>query len=171
MIKRFTVVLELLHLAKHPVGKTFLQKAIYVLQDWLNLDLDYDYRLYLYGPYSEDLSDDIEALSETGLIDIVYGTSGYGCNIAISEKGNKFLAKHLATCMVDEGKLYKAIDLVGVSDVRNMELVSTILYIAKTTKDEAKIVELMEAIKPQFEGEEIIKKVGDLQKEKFLMSS
>jgi len=168
MAKRFSVILELIRLAKTKVGKTFLQKAIYILQDWLNLDLGYDYKLYLYGPYSEDLSDDIDMLSDLGLIDIGSDATGYGYNIAVNDKGAKFLTKNLGTYMVDEGKLDKVISSLGTSDVKNMELLSTILYLAKTTTDKDQTIRLMQKIKPQFSSEEIDRKMEELQRQGIL---
>lgn len=168
MAKRFSVILELIRLAKTKVGKTFLQKAIYILQDWLNLDLGYDHKLYLYGPYSEDLSDDIDMLSDLGLINIGSDATGYGYNIAVSDKGAKFLTKNLGTYMVDEGKLDKVISLLGTSDVKSMELLSTILYLARTTTDKDQTIRLMHEIKPQFSPEEIDREMEELQRQGIL---
>lgn len=169
MVKRFSVILELLRLAKNKVGKTFLQKAIYILQDWLNLELEYDYKLYLYGPYSEDLSDDMDALGDLGLIDIDYNPTGYGYNIAVNENGANFLSEHLSAYMIDEGKLGKVISLLGMSDVKNMELLSTLLYLAKKTGDKEQTLHLMQALKPQFNSDEIGHKIEELQRQEILV--
>lgn len=169
MVKRFTVILELLRLAKTTVGKTFLQKAIYILQEWLNLDLGYHYRLYLYGPYSEDLSEDIDILSDQGLIDIDHNATGYGFNIAVSKKGVDFLSKNLGIYMKDAGKLNRVISSLGTSDVKNMELLSTILYLAKQTKDKGKTLNLMQEVKPQFSSEEIDRKMEELKRQDILV--
>ncbi|MFO7997191.1 MAG: hypothetical protein R6U93_08690 [Dehalococcoidia bacterium] len=169
MAKRFSVILELLNLAKAKVGKTFLQKAIYILQDWLNLDLGYDYKLYLYGPYSEDLSEDIDILRDAGLIDVGIDATGYGYNIAVNDKGARFLSKNLDTYIVDRGKLDKVISFIGTSDVKNMELLSTILYLAKTTADKDQTMRLMQEIKPQFNSEQIDRKVEELQRQGILV--
>ena len=169
MVKKFTVILELLRLAKTEVGKTFLQKAIYILQDWLDLDLGYDYKLHLYGPYSEDLSEDIDILSDLGLIDIDHNATGYGFNIAVSKKGAEFLLKNLDIYMIDAGKLDKVISSLGTSDVKNMELLSTILYLAKMTADKEQTFHLMQVIKPQFNSDEIGHKIEELQRQDILV--
>jgi len=169
MARRFSVILELLSLVKTKVGKTFLQKAIYILQDWLNLKLGYDYELYFYGPYSEELSDDIDIISDSGLIDIGFDATGYGYNIAVNDKGAEFLKKNLDTYIVDKSKLDKVISLLGTSDVKNMELLSTILYLAKETKDKDQTMRLMHEIKPQFSSEEIDRKSEELQRQGILV--
>ena len=162
MAKRFSVILELLRLAKTKVGKTFLQKAIYILQDWLSLDLGYGYKLYLYGPYSEDLSQDIEVLGDLGLIGIGSDATGYGYGITLSDKGAKFLSENLGIYMADAGRLQKVISLLGTSDVKNMELLSTILYLAKTTVDKDETIRLMREIKPQFSSDQVDLKIEEL---------
>lgn len=162
MAKRFSVILELVRLAKTRVGKTFLQKAIYVLQEWLSLDLGYDYKLYLYGPYSEELSQDIDVLRDLGLVEIGSDATGYGYSIELNNKGGKFLSENLGIYMVDEGKLQKVISLLGTSDVKNMGLLSTVLYLAKATADKGETVRLMREIKPQFSSDQVERKIEEL---------
>ena len=44
-------------------GKTALQKLFYILQEVYRVPLGYDYTLYNYGPYSEELADDLVFLA------------------------------------------------------------------------------------------------------------
>lgn len=168
MIKRYTTILELLRRCGDTVGKTFLQKVIYVLQDWMEVQLDYDYRLHFYGPYSSELSDDIEALSDINLIDLEYDSSGYGYKIKISESGKLFLDENLEQYMTDVGKIDRAINLFGKVGVRDMELKSTLLYFSKLTNDEYSINKLVNTVKPHFSDSEISQAITQLKGEKIL---
>ena len=37
------------------VGHTLIQKVVYLLQNALDVDVGYNFKLYHYGPYSEEL--------------------------------------------------------------------------------------------------------------------
>lgn len=167
MADRLTTILELLRLSR-TVGKTFIQKAIYVLQDWLGWDSDYKFNLHYYGPYSSDLSDDLDILNELGLIKMVF--NGHGYNISITKDGIRFLDEHLEAYMPNKTKIERGISLVGKDDVRNMELIGTILYFAKLSNDDLEITKLVNTIKPHFPDNTIRKSIEFLKKEGVLSS-
>jgi hypothetical protein len=165
MAKRLTTILELLRCSKK-VGKTFIQKAIYVLQNWLDWDSEYKFKLHYYGPYSSDLSGDLDILSELGLIKMVF--NGHSYEIAITEEGLRFLDEHLEAYMLDRTKIERAIALVGKEDVRNMELIGTALYFSKLSNDESEIVRLVNTVKPHFNEDTIKGTIKYLREEGIL---
>jgi uncharacterized protein len=50
------------------VGRTRLQKTVYLLQR-VGLPTDYQFEMYHYGPYSEELKDDVRLASSVGALD------------------------------------------------------------------------------------------------------
>jgi uncharacterized protein YwgA len=153
MAKRLTTILELIRRSKTKVGKTFLQKTIYVLQDWLGWDSDYIFKLHYYGPYSQDLSDDIDTLNELGLIEMSFNGNSY--DIRLTDSGLRFLDENLPAYMANITKIERAISLIGKDNVRNMELIGTILYFAGLTKNDSEITMLVNTVKPHFSEETI----------------
>ena len=67
-IKRFVAILSLLKNAQGTVGKTFIQKGIYILQEGLEEDLGYRYKLHFYGPFSQELATDVDTLHYSCLL-------------------------------------------------------------------------------------------------------
>jgi uncharacterized protein YwgA len=168
MTDRFTTILELLRCTKMKVGKTFIQKAIYVLQNWLGWDSDYKFKLHYYGPYSQDLSDDLDTLSELGFIKMVFNGNSY--DIRITDDGVRFLDENLEAHMPNKTKIERAISLIGKGDVKNMELIGTILYFAKLAKNDSEIIELVNTVKPHFPAETINGSIEYLKTEGVLSS-
>lgn len=168
MANRLTTILELLRCSKKKVGKTFIQKAIYVLQSWLDWNSDYKFKLHYYGPYSPELSDDLDILSELGLIEMVF--NGHSYEIVITKEGLRFLGEHLEAYMLDKTKIERAISLVGKDDVRNMELIGTVLYFSKLSDDELEIVKLVNTVKPHFPDNTIRNSIKFLRDEGVLSS-
>ena len=50
-------------------GRTMMQKIIFILRHRCGKFKDYEYSLHYYGPYSEDLTDDLRRLKYQGLIE------------------------------------------------------------------------------------------------------
>jgi len=168
MADRLSTILELLRRSTKKVGKTFIQKAVYVLQDWLGWDSDYKFKLHYYGPYSSDLSDDLDILNELGLIEMVF--NGHGYDIGITKEGAHFLGEHLETYMPNQPQIERAISLVGQDDIRNMELIGTVLYFAKLSNDDSEITKLVNTVKPRFPDTTIMNSIKFLKKEGVLSS-
>ena len=148
MAERLTVILELLRRSKTKVGKTFIQKAVYVLQNWLGWDSDYKFKLHYYGPYSSDLSDDLNVLNELGLIEMFF--NGHSYDISITAEGKRFTGEHLENCMSNQTQIERTISLIGQDNVKNMELIGTVLYFSELSNNELEVAKLVNTVKPHF---------------------
>jgi len=168
MANRLATILELLRCSRTKVGKTFIQKAIYVLQNWLGWDSDYKFKLHYYGPYSSDLSDDLDILNESGLIEMVF--NGHSYDIDITKDGVRFLDEHLEAYMPNKSKIERGISLVGKDDVRNMELIGTVLYFAERSNNDSEITTLVNTVKPHFTDGAIKSSIEFLRREGILSS-
>ena len=166
MANRLTTILELLRCSKKKVGKTYIQKTVYILQNWLDWDSDYKFKLHYYGPYSSQLSDDLDILNELDLIEIVFNGNSY--DIVITKEGLQFLDEHLEEYMLDKTKIERAISLIGKGNVRNMELIGTVLYFAKLSSNDLEIIHLVNTVKPHFPNTTIKESIAYLKKEGIL---
>jgi len=164
-LKRMIVILQLLKKVNREVGKTFIQKSIYLLQEGLGENLDYNYKLHFYGPFSQELADDIDTLEDLGLIDVNYNPGGYGYQIRITEEGLSFLNRFQTQYGVEEKKLEKVLNLISGEFVRGMELLGTVLYFARLTDDENELKELVNMLKPHFSDSEIREALQRLKNE------
>ena len=148
--------------AGNSLSRTAAQKLVFIAQERFGANAYYSFRLYNYGPYSEQLSNDLETLEINGLAkSTIYPWSkGYGYEITPTEQGNRgneLLAK-LPT--PDRTALEKAINEFGDLNAKQLELWATWVYMeqmlskaGEATPDQ--IAEAVHAIKPYFSVEEI----------------
>ncbi len=77
------------------VGRTRLQKTVYLLQR-LGLNTEYEFDLYHYGPYSEELKDDLRLGSAIGFIDEEDHTSSDGATYYVFQSQKQREIPHLS---------------------------------------------------------------------------
>jgi uncharacterized protein YwgA len=80
------------------VGRTRLQKTVFLLREKFKVPFRFVFRKYFYGPYSDDLSDVIENLVALGMVDetkryLADGVIQY--SYRLTKFGDSFLATHL----------------------------------------------------------------------------
>lgn len=145
------------------LGKTVLQKLVYILQEVYRVPCGYDYTLYNYGPYSADLADDLSFFAAMEGAKIEWN-QGWGYKIEEAEKtehfrerGKDFLDEHAS-------KIDKVIKAFGSMNAKELELRSTIIYISKKeTLDRASVIHRTGAIKPHFTREMIEDAYAELE--------
>ena len=108
-------------------GKTFVMKMVFILQQIYKVDMGYDFNIYTYGPYSSEVTEDVEYLIHYNALDVYEkdygGFVGYELEIA-NEK-----SKEITISPEDEEKLKKALDIFGDKKVKDLEIQSTIIYL------------------------------------------
>ncbi len=154
-MRKATAILTLVENVRDKVGKTFIQKGVYLLQEGLGENLGYDYKLHRYGPYSEELDRDIDNLKNYGLIEVEQNQKGHGFRITTTDKGRSLLKENFSHYTVNDDKLRKISSLIGTEPVRKMELIGTVLYFSKKSKDVSEIKRLVNTVKPHFSDSEI----------------
>ena len=105
-------------------GHTQVQKSCFFLQKMLNVPLGYDFELYLHGPYSFELKDDLEDMlfmEELGL----RPRPGYGPSFFVTDLGK--------SKMEQSPDFLSEIDFVAKEiakkDVRQLEQLSTAFFL------------------------------------------
>src|SRR4030042_2622370 len=77
---RFAIICYIVDKLKD-VGKIRMQKLVYFLQWLFDVPLGYDYKMHYYGPYSDELNDDLIAMQLSKNVEIGADPSGYGYHI------------------------------------------------------------------------------------------
>lgn len=154
--RRIGVVIEIIEKMnedKQP-GKTTIQKLVYLSQLLYKIPLEYRFEPYNYGPYSEELTIDIDNLEYRGLIKVDFDTEGYHIettDVPIPHKAQSEKEKYTA-------KISELVDDWGNIKAKELELYTTFIYIDRMyhQKGEAlkkeNIIEIVEKIKPKYEG-------------------
>ncbi len=107
-------------------GETHLQKATYLLQEAMDVQLGFDYILYKRGPFSFDLRDELTAMRADGLLRLRPNQQPYGPSLDATD-----LSKALR-CRLEHG-LQQAISFIaqrlGARGASELERISTAYYV------------------------------------------
>ena len=128
--KQMVIICTLLNTLGKIDGRTKLQKLFFLLDNKINLDLEYEKSFY--GPFSNKLSNIVELMIRDGTIKEDIGSSPYGRKYLyeITPKGKNFLADSKSVIAEEEEAIKKEIE--ALSDFNKMNLDDLILYIYKT---------------------------------------
>jgi len=156
-------------------GKTILQKIVYILQEIYKVPCGYNYSLYTYGPYCGELSNDLDYVSFLNGVNVDWEPFPGGYEISAGEKCDHIIEKAGEFIKSYNDEIDMAIQKFGKSSAKDLELISTIIYVeryAKRTGESISIDEIInevEEIKPKFDRSEIKKKVEILSKERTIL--
>lgn len=147
------------------VGRKKLQKIIYIAKK-LELPFYEKYDFHFYGPYSEELTLQVEELCNLGFLHEVKEKKGgyYQYRYSPNESGKQFLSQ----CELDMRDIKAYIDDVNGQSSRFLELVSTILYFEGLEQEEIREKVFTVKSKQRYTDEEFdeavayIKKLRDL---------
>ena len=90
--ERYIVLADLVNKmhGKHSwCGETHVQKTAYFMQELTGVPLEFDFILYLHGPYSFDLHDEILAMRARGVLDIDVKRPPYGPSLVLTDFGKR----------------------------------------------------------------------------------
>ena len=93
---KYGIIIELVRRLqdKSPqIGKTVMQKMVYLLKEIYNVPCGYEYSLYTYGTYSAELTSDVEAVAAMKGLDLKEGIFGY--QITSGENSLTIMEKNL----------------------------------------------------------------------------
>jgi uncharacterized protein YwgA len=157
----------------HPLGKTAMQKLIYLIQELTGVPVGYRFRIYNYGPYSSDLAEDVTYVEFLNGIRVDFDAALNSYKIEVSEKA-PFL-KEKAREFIDryQSGMDKIIQEFGQRKARELELVSTTVYVSRVlqatqTYSQERLMSQVQEIKPKFRPEEIQQAIKDLQGQKYV---
>lgn len=157
------------------LGKTTLQKMVYFLKELYRAkEIDYDFTLYTYGPFSSELHGDIDYLEYSKAIsvesyDLGNGYAGY--RISLSGAGRKIAKSentYLESLRPQLDSLQKDF---GQFTSKQLELRATIVYLSRQKPQLSKneLAQKVNAIKPRFDiNKEILPAIKELADKNFV---
>jgi len=175
---RLAVLTELVERSPKP-GRTAIMKLAYLLQTVKGVPLDYDFRLYTYGPFESDVLDDLgqaESMRavESKIVDYPSG-SGYVFGPGPeSERVKEMCSSELSKYQDD---ISWVITEFGSQSTGNLELLSTIVFADREASDRKNHISFedlcrqVREIKPRFTEEFVREQVASLADKGLLIST
>jgi uncharacterized protein YwgA len=157
IFERLGLLAELARQAR--LGRTALMKILFFLQESRGVPLDYQFSLYSYGPFDSDVLSDISWAERLNVLKstTVYYPSGIGYEYSggtgvdsLGDLAEDFVKAH-------QRDIKWALDHFSHKTAAELELLSTILYIAKyqNPKTVDKLIEQVELVKPHFSQDQV----------------
>lgn len=137
--------------------KIHMQKFISFLSDRI-ANIPFHFEIYKYGPFSSELSDELNSM-------VLWGDLSYSERQYNYEKNSLLLDKEIYEQIKEE--IIKYSDLIEVLSFENMELYGTLFYILNhtQTQDKNEIINLFrDEKKDKFKSEDIKKSLAKLLK-------
>ena len=96
-ISNTIIELMILKAADGIKGRSRLQNIVFLLKEKYKIPIEVNYKMYFYGPYSEDLTYDIKALEAFGLLkeETEYEGGYIEYRYKLTERGEELLSKFL----------------------------------------------------------------------------
>lgn len=144
------------------VGKIRMQKLIYFLQWIFHVPFGYDYKMHYYGPYSDELNDDLIAMQMSNNLEIEAAPSGYGYHIIPGTEAVTTRDKILGEYSENMSKCLNEFDKFSPNELEILSTLHFVKYIAGVS-DEDKIIEKTSMLKPVFRKVAIKKAYKELE--------
>jgi uncharacterized protein YwgA len=131
------------------VRKIQIQKLVYFLQWIFKVPLGYDYKMHYYGPYSDELNDDLIGMQLRKNVKVETDSSGYGYHIMPGAESMTAIDNILEKY---SQQMNKCLEAFGGFEPSQLEVLGTlhfVKYIAGVS-DESKVIEKTAMLKPIF---------------------
>lgn len=173
--EKYGVIIELaerLNGISPQFGKTVLQKAVFLLQEIFGVKAGYDFKFYSYGPFTSDVSADLDFVSNNkgvNISQVVSETGGY--LILPGEKASDFKQKardFLGSPSVERA-LSDYVKEFGKFSARDLELYATAVYTERDfrrdgeTPTKEELLQSVSELKPRFRQDEISRAIDYLR--------
>lgn len=142
------------------LGKTKLQKLVYLMQDLHWLPTDYRFHFYTYGPFCSGLSGDASYLDAVGGLRITYVGGGNMFELSQGADADFLIGKAVAFLEANADRIEPIIDRFGGKTAREMELIATLIYVMHydpeyAPGDRAFVIAKVKELKPKFSEAEV----------------
>jgi uncharacterized protein len=180
---RYGLIAELTHRLKDKspqFGKTALQKMIFLLQEGLGIDCDYEFEFYTYGPFTSQIFQDMGVVEASEAITVSPASPRETGYVILPGKNYKSLTDR-AKDFLDRNEVKDGINRLiqdfGNYRARGLELRATIIYIERAFKKAEKKVEtstiskMVSELKPKFPVSEIEAAIEGLNTKQYIALS
>jgi hypothetical protein len=166
---QYALVAELAARMKgRPFGRVALQKFTYLLQELHDVDAGYDFPLYTYGPYSSELSADLDTLSAMQGVRVVPDERQGGYLISPGERFDSIRSMGADFVRANETAIDRVIADFGGMSAKELELRATCVFAERdarrrrTDRRRQALVDVVHEIKPHFSKAQIDAALGEL---------
>lgn len=146
------------------VGRTRIQKFLFLAEHWLQGMPRHTFEMYRYGPYSFDLDGEMQALRSVGVIQGVANPDGYGMSYSV-EEAQVNLARNKGGIPPSTQKRFDDLGRwIGQKRVRQLEAIGTAEFITRerTSPSDEEVILRVLTIKPHLERNEVQEAVKEL---------
>lgn len=116
-------------------GETHLQKAVYFLQELLQVPTGFEFLLYKHGPFSFDLRDELMAMRAEGYLELRVREEPYGPTLMATKRSARLRERYPKTLK----QFTRQVDFVGgrLGDkgASELERLATALYVTREHPD------------------------------------
>lgn len=141
------------------LSKISLHQLVYILQEIYSIGTFYDFELYTYGPYSVELTADLDYLFAEDILIVEYcqGPEYFGSKIGLGENNEKILQQNRDFLLDNKNIISQLIQSFGNNNARTLELIGTIIYLYMNEgyRSLDKIASRIQLLKPYFKEYEI----------------
>lgn len=109
-------------------GETHLQKAMFFLDKYCSVPMEFEFVLYKHGPYSFDLHEKLSSLFALCLVENEIQPP-YGPRIRLTSSGREYLAKHAGQLDGVDAKIHSVAAGFGKRGVMELEKLATALWV------------------------------------------
>ena len=130
--------------------------------------VSYGFRFYNYGPYSDELTNDLDLVSSLGGVKVKYDESSYGYEITLGDNADKLIAKADDFITRHRQSIDGIIAGFGNKQAKELELIATIIYVSNRNNgensalNEQGIIDSVARLKPKFKHSQIKTVLQDL---------
>lgn len=170
-VDRYALIAEIVrrfNSTQDRLGKTALQKVIFLLQRVFGVEVDYSYTLYTYGPFCSDVARDLDVVNAIDGVKILPVGSGGGFEIVPGPMNAEVCGMSASFLRETSSALDKVIENFGGLTAKELELRSTLVYLSKPDLSRRELIHQVNEIKPHFSPETIKNALLQLEERNFI---
>jgi len=144
-------------------GETHLQKAVYVLETLLGVDLGLEFVLYKHGPFSFDLRDELTSIRADGWLEAIPQLP-YGPTLKTTESSLRLRDERSELLDADRPAISFVASRFGARGIAELEQLSTALWVTQwnPSLDDIGVAEEIRRLKPHIGPPEATKAVSEV---------
>lgn len=131
-------------------GETHIQKAAFLLQELMGVELEYEFVLYRHGPFSFDLRDELSLMQADDLLSVQLRHPAYGPSFIPTEFSEAFLERFPKTTARHSWQIEFIADELRNRNVAELERIATAFYLTQRAGQEStrEKAEMLTDLKP-----------------------
>ncbi len=152
-------------------GETHLQKSVYFLQELVSVPTEFEYILYMYGPFSRELRGELGTMRADGFLELVPQPAPYGPTLVVTPAAERQLIERWPKTLrrYADGIEFVAEKLGGLG-VGSLERLATALWMWREAPvaDDTTLAERIHELKPHVsveQGREAVLQVQQMERE------